>query len=129
MIFLSCYLALFYISLLAVLQFPHLQHNFQNFRCTVALWLNGLAVPPNLIISTLIVKMVQVYRIFRRTTINSKCLSNMALFIQILVLMIPNLVILMLWSVTDTYSIKIMYYSNSGDTFSVKECHSEHLTV
>ena len=135
MLFLSCYLILLHLSLLNVTLLPQYQHfpiEFKTFTCMDRLWLNGLAIPTNLILATMIVKIVRVYRIFSVTNIKNKYQSNSILFLEILVIMIPNLVILTLWSTIDTYSIKRVHYfqdSVTGETIAIELCDSDHLLV
>ena len=112
-IFLSCYLNLFNLFIANVHfipQFQHLNSVFKQFVCIVHTWLNGLAVPNNLIISVVILKMIRVHRIFSTFNMkNKKCQSNSILYLKLLFIMLPNLIILILWSIIDTYSIKMRY--------------------
>ena len=133
MIFLSCYLTLFYMLILNVVSLPHYQ-NYNAFTCIIRIWLNGLAIPPNLAISALIVKMILVHRIFTEMRIfkksptirGCKCHYNLLLFLQILLFMIPSLIILILWAL-----MKIRYYHDavSGEDLAVKQCDSDYLLV
>ena len=138
MIFLSCYLILFYLSILNIVSIPQYQqvsNNFKEFICTTRQWLNGLAIPTNLILSTMIAKMVRVYRIFktplstRKTKSWKSCQSNSILFLQILLMMIPNLLILILWSAIDAYNIKTTHTRDieSGEIIAVQQCDSHRL--
>ena len=142
MIFLSCYLTLFYMSILNVVSLPlywNLSDSYHAFTCIIRIWLNGLAIPTNLAISTLIVKMIRVYRIFKMRIFKKpssirgcKCHYDSLLFLQIFLFMIPNLVILILWSTVDTYEIKIIYYyrdAASGEVLAVEQCDSDYLLV
>ena len=135
MIFLSCYLILLFLLLLNLAILPQYQHfpiEFKTFTCMVYLWLNGLGVPTNLMLATLIVKIVRVYRIFSVANIKNKYQSNSILFLKILVIMIPNLVILTLWSTIDTYSIKRINYVHdpvTGETIAIELCESDHLPI
>ena len=57
---------------------------------------------------------------------------NSILFLEILVIMIPNLVILTLWSTIDTYSIKrVNYFQDSvtGEIIAIEMCDCDHLLV
>ena len=134
MIFLSCYLLLFYLSILSAdfsLYFKRLPHYFGDFICTVYPWFNGLAIPVNLGLSVVIVKIIRVYRIFSEVIRTSrKCKSNSMLLLQIFLIMVPNLLILILWSAIDPY--KYQHYSittASGKTISREGCFSDHLVV
>ena len=143
MIFLSCYLTLFYTSILNIVSLPqywNLSDSYRAFTCIIRIWLNGLAIPTNLAISTLIVKMILVYRIFTEMRIfkksptikGCKCHYNLLLFLQILLFMIPSLIILILWSTLDTYENKIIYYyrdAASGEDLAVEQCDSDYLLV
>ena len=132
MVFLSCYLVLLYLLLLNLTLLPQYQHfpiEFKTFTCVIYIWLNGLGVPTNLILATLIVKMVRVYRIFSVANIKNKYQSNSILFLEIFVIMIPNLVILILWSTIDTCSIERVNYFQDSVTGETTATDSDHLLI
>ena len=136
MIFVSCYLVFFFLLISNLTFLPYNQNlsdGIKNFTCIVRLWLNGLAVPSNIIFSTLIVKTIRVYRIFRLTPImGNKFHSNLMMYTEIFILMVPVLVILTLWSAIDTYSFKITHYIRDTalrKTVVVEQCDSDYLII
>ena len=69
LIFLGCYIWIFYLMVLNTTLLPsyHRQsEGIRNFICVFRVWLHGLGYPVALIMSTLLVKLLRVYRIFHR---------------------------------------------------------------
>ena len=131
-IFFSCYLTFFYLSLLSTISLPqyrYLPDNFKKFVCFTQQWLNGLAISAHLAIAVMIVKMIRVYRIFKVST-NKKCQSNSILFLQIFLILMPNLVILTIWSATDAYRFRrYSRITDSRETIILEICDSDHLAL
>lgn len=103
LMFIGCYLFLVYLLFLDLNYWPGYRgviHSFiyQEIQCLTLIWISGLGVPSTLIFATLLVKISRVYHIFSSLK-KMKLLSNMALFFYVMLLMIPNVVILIGWSV------------------------------
>ncbi len=119
MIFIGCYLILLYLMFLDMGFLPEDQKlssaSFRKITCLTLIWTNGLGIPSTLIFATLLVKMVRVYRIFSIPK-KLKFSSNTALLFYIMLLMIPNVIFLMVWTIDMAYVNDTSYYSYSADT-------------
>ena len=131
LMFLGCYLTLLYLSLLLhfdqstdTLHTSHL-HNL----CKSQPWLSGLGIPLTLVLSVLIVKMLRVYHIFNRLVPGSvgKHCSDLFLMVYVMILLIPNIVIHIVWSMVDGYALSLEYTVFLTDAIKVKkQCVSQH---
>ena len=99
----------------------------RNFICIFRVWLHGLGYPVALIMSTLLVKLLRVYRIFHcQGKINMYSSGNLALAIYALILTSPNALICLIWSSSDPYLSELITKTSNGELFITEQCRSHH---
>ena len=71
--------------------------------CKVYIWLSGIGLSIPLILATLLVKMLRVYRIFTvyKFLKQSTHLSDVALLVYTILILSPNIILLILWTAID----------------------------
>lgn len=113
LIFIGCYLLLIYINDLMFLILPsHYKHSkpFRDGVCVVAALLSFLSYPIILIFSTLLVKLLRVYRIFNKFGKMNKCAcGDLALAGYALLISSPSAILLLVWMFSDPYTDLIRY--------------------
>ena len=99
--------------------------------CLAQAWLCGLGVSIPIILATLLVKMLRIYRIFTcyDKVKLGKLSSNVAMVIYTLLVLLPNIVILLVWSVLDTYTNSFSYGQHPGFVEVTEHCDCRHLLV
>lgn len=129
--FLSCYMFILYLSLLTLEEHLTVPSKYHNVICFARSWLNVLSIPGSLLIVTILIKMLRIYRIFLTTNFNraGRFFSNIAVVCYILLLQIPNIIIMLLWSVVDPYHNIIKRARHTNFDLIQNECSSEHLKV
>ncbi len=103
MIFIGCYLILLYVVFSDMYYLPQYDilkasANYRKIECLARIWLHALGIPSIFIFATLMVKIARVYYIFLSPQ-KLKFSSNTALFIYVMLLMIPNVIVLIAWTV------------------------------
>ena len=130
LIFIGCYLLLFYLFLLnsTILPSYHKRSSsFRNFVCIFRVWIHGLGYLIALILSTLLVKMLRVYRIFNcHGKLSNYTCSNTALSFYALMFTAPNGLICLVWSTSDQYISKVFFSVKNGHLFVTEQCVSKH---
>ena len=99
LIFIGCYILIGYsISLIA-----DKQDLFKLDYCMVQIWLGGIGLSMPLILATILVKMLRVYRIFISFKFLKKSvhLSDFALLGYIMLILSPHIILLILWTAID----------------------------
>lgn len=128
--FIGCYVLIFYLSVLNSTLLPSYHRksdSIRNFICVFRVWLHGLGYPIALIMSTLLVKLLRVYRIFHcQGKISMHSSSNLALAFYALLLTSPNALICLIWSSSDHYVSTLRNYTNNGYLFITEECKSSY---
>ena len=130
LIFLGCYLNLFFLIFLLYFHQPILiPEDTLNIICGIFPWISGLGISIALIIATVLVKLARVYHIFSRIIAKplGKQSSDVFLAGYVLLLLLPMIVILMIWMIFDRF--KITYQPSSQIGFIQKQCLSDHLTI
>jgi uncharacterized protein with PQ loop repeat len=93
---------------------------------------SGLSLCLPLILATVLVKILRVYRVFslRRYKNPSIFLYNCALFVYTLLIIAPKVFVIILWISIDTYRRKDFNFTDSSG-FSVvqRQCSSKHTLV
>lgn len=120
LILVGCYvLACYTLSLIAVEPHP------LDF-CMVHVWLGGTGLSIPLILATILVKMLRVYRIFTAFKIlkQSAHLSDFALLIYTLLILLPNIVLLVLWTAIDPRYRVDNFIERPGYIENEITCHS-----
>ena len=130
LIFIGCYIWIFYLLILNSSLLPsyhRLTSSSRNFMCTLRVWLHGLGYPVALIMSTILVKLLRVYRIFHcRGKINVYTSGNLALAIYALILASPNALICLMWSSSDPYLSEQTFKTSNGEVVITEQCRSHH---
>lgn len=126
--FVGCYLVLLYVVVSDTYYLPwydNLSHGFKKLECLVRIWLHGVGIPSVLIFATLMVKMARVYYIFSSPA-NLRFSSNAALCFYVLIIMIPTVVVLSLWTVDAATSGKLASTANTETTKGLVRCISQN---
>lgn len=107
---------IFYLLNSALLPSLHKQsQELKDCFCTIRALLNGIGYPIALIMSTVLIKLLRVYQIFRLQKKVSKFISsNLALAMYVLLLTTPNALICLLWASTDPYRGVVVSSVNGG---------------
>ena len=122
LIFIGCYILIGYSILLSVYQFDF---------CMTLIWLSGIGLSMPLILATILVKMLRVYRIFTAYKLlkQSTHLSDVALLVYTILLLSPNIIWLTLWTAIDpNYRINNSI-EHPGYIENVVACHSSNYEV
>lgn len=128
--FAGCYFKLFFVPCLLVETQPErIVGEVANFICIVLLWFSALGIPILLILASLFIKMVRVYVIFINPLSYKKLCSNSFLFLYILLIMLPQLLILVLFSATDTFKNDVFKFNERSHIRIVEGCSSKHTIV
>ena len=130
LMFLGCYLLAIYAIVLIIDESYNVEPLWLDC-CMILIWLSGIGLSLPLILSTLLVKMLQVYhiitlnRILKRKVYTSSC----AHFVYTLLVMLPNILILLLWTIIDTRRDNIQYVEHPGYIAAKSECKSNNREV
>ena len=135
--FFGCYLTLVYLILLLISDQPNdtVDLSFYTNLCTLLQWTSGLGIPVPMIVATLLIKLIRIYYIFNKFATTGpapvgKQWSDMFLALLVLVTISPNLLILIIWTASDTYTIKLHYSMQNQEYIEVdKQCDSDHLLI
>ena len=135
--FLGCYLTLVYLILLLISDQPNdtIDLSFYANLCTLLQWTSGLGIPVPIIVATLLIKLIRIYYIFNKFASTGPApvgrqWSDMFLAFLVLLTISPNILILTIWTVSDTYTVKLHYsMQNDGYIQVDKQCDSNHLLI
>ena len=99
LIFTGCYLLVGYIFCLILYEV------YRFDLCMVQIWLSGTGLSLPLILATVLVKMLRVYRIFTAFKILKQSIltSDSALLVYTILILLPNIVLMILWTAVDPY--------------------------
>ena len=98
--------------------------------CTLHACLNGLGFPMALIFSTLLVKLLRIYRIFNvRRKVGKLTSSDSALALYVLLFAAPNAIICVLWVVSDPYTSTVSFSVENGFLVVTVLCVSKCVLV
>ena len=135
--FLGCYLAIFYLIILLLFDQPSdsLHHLYYANLCTLLQWSSGLGIPVPLIVATLLIRLLRIYYIFNKFShhgpapIGRQC-SDMFLAFLVFLTISPNVLILVIWTLTDRYTLTVNYSMYNYEYIQVdKQCNSAHLEI
>ena len=130
--FLGCYIMLFNIPIILVVNIPHrVSGPFlpEYITCSAVAWLGIVGIPPSLILATILAKMIRVYAIFVRPySFKKKLFSNYALFLYIILLISPNVLILTLWSSVDPLYTHEFEIETKSQLLILETCLSDRHT-
>ena len=135
--FFGCYLTLVYLILLLISDQPNdtIDLSFYAQLCILLQWTSGLGIPVPMIVATLLIKLIRIYYIFNKFASTGpapvgKQWSDMFLALLVLAAISPNILILIIWTASDTYTIKLHYSMQNQEYIEVdKQCDSDHLLI
>jgi hypothetical protein len=135
--FFGCYLILVYLILLLLSDQPNdtVDLSFYAHLCILLQWTSGLGIPVPIIVATLLIKLIRIYYIFNKFAATGpapvgKQWSDTFLALLVIVTISPNLLILIIWTASDTYTIKLHYSLQNQEYIEVdKQCDSDHLLI
>lgn len=129
--FLSSYALILYLVLLAAKEQLVQPSLLSDVVCVARSWLNLLSIPGSLILATILVKMLRVYQIFRPNNLRrtGKCFTDPVIFCYILLLQLPNVIIVTLWSAIDPYKNLSLKVQETNSVRLVDKCFSHNLSV
>ena len=131
-IFVSCYIMMLYLVLLASEQFNVLMS--AKVKCAICLarsWINLIGIPGPLIVATVLIKMLRVYRIFRPNNFVriGKLFSDPAVLCYILALQVPNVLVTLLWSTLDPYKNDVSTIKTTNSIQVLDTCKSKNIVL
>ena len=120
--FLGCYLLLAFNVLLTIKE--------STIVCNLEVWLSGLGLPYLLIFVILCLKMLRVYIIFLKPlSFKRKLLSNLALFVYVVLMVLPQVLIFLVWNTVDKYtSVQLSFYLDHR-LMVADRCYSEYILI
>ena len=116
----GCYfLACYTVSLVVIEPYP------LDF-CMVHVWLGGIGLSIPLVLATILMKMLRVYRIFTvfKPLKQNGHLSDFALFVYTLLILSPNIILLILWTAFDPRYRVDNFIEHPGYIENKLGCHS-----
>ena len=130
LIFLGCYLNLIFLIFLLYFHQPILiPEATLDIICVILPWINILGLSMPLIIATVLVKLIRVYHIFNRVQakIIGKQSSDIFLAGYVLLILLPLIIILIIWTIADPFSS--IYRPSPQSGFIQKTCLSKYITI
>ena len=131
--FLGCYILLFYIPLVLVVNMPHRvsQPYFPEYvSCSLIAWLSILGIPSSLTLAALFVKMIRVYAIFENPfSYKKRFYSDYALLLYIIIIVSPNFLTLFLWTTVDTLTTLEVQFPTKSHLLILEGCHSTYTLI
>ena len=131
-IFIGCYFLNVAAILSALRDFTIQESNITPYAivCNCEVWFAALGL--KLIFSTLFVRLLRVYRIFFNYSKMGKLWSNGSMFLMILLMVLPSVILLLLWTTIDPLRTKIedtVFMASSDPPFTEisQSCSSEYL--
>lgn len=133
MIFIGCYLLIVYLLILNSSLLPSYYKQgkgFRNFMCACRTSFNGVGYPLVLILSTLLVKLLRVYRLFNlKKRVGKFTTSNAALAVFVLLMTAPNALASIIWYVVDPYTSTVIFSIRNRFLHISVQCISNHFLL
>ena len=132
LMFVGCYLNLLYLSLLfyANHKLDSVNISRDNAVCLAIQWLSGPGISLPLMLATLLVKMLRVYHIFHNTMLRlSHYCSDLSLAFYVLLILVPDVLVNLIWSIIDRYQVHIEHQVQGGYIVMDKTCRSKYQTA
>ena len=130
LIFIGCYLLILQSCILTTFLLPSFYKQPKELRdniCTLSTFLNGVGFPLALILSTLLVKLLRVYRLFNlKRRVSKFTTSNLALALYVLLLTLPNVLISLIWATADPYTSAVSFAISGGLLHISMRCVSSY---
>ena len=131
LIFLGCYLMCIFTLVNAVFAGMSVPTSAGAAFCCTLSW--GSFISVALILATLLVKLLRVYRVFTLFGKTGKLYSDAGLMVMILILLSGLVIILTIWAAVDTYNIDEIETFNSKTTpphYDIEQtCHSKEEVI
>lgn len=136
-IYLGCYLTLIYLILLLIFDQPSqtLDNSYYETLCTLLQWTSGLGIPVPLIVGTTLIKIIRIYYIFHNFSstgpapVGKQC-SDIFLAFLVLLTISPSVLILIIWTIVDHYTLTVRYSPPRDGYIAVsKQCTSTNLAI
>ena len=130
--FVGCYL-LFFSSLLHSVTgaFPIQRHVAVHSVCGIVIIGDSLGV--NIIFTTLLLRLMRIYRVFSYFGKTGKLWSDKFMFLIIVFVIAGDVMLILVWSLVDTFRIieVVIYHPLTNPPFfEIRQfCHSDHLSV
>lgn len=130
LIFAGCYFLMFYLLVLNTTLIPGYHKKsilYRNLVCVVRVWLHGLGYPTALILSTLLVKLIRIYRLFYNFSDVKKyeCI-DVSLALYVLLMTSPCFLICLIWCTSDPYISVVKTTTKDGFLHVLEQCESKH---
>ena len=123
LIFLACY----FLSVFTITLIIHSSQRLLSIDlCTVHIWLNGIGLSLPLLLATMLVRMLRVYRIFTQHKILKPKVytSTYAHFVYSFLIISPAIITLLFWNFLDPYHNDIQYSEHPcRNHYSYSELH------
>jgi hypothetical protein len=130
LIFIGSYLMILYLYVLNSFLLPSFheqEKGVRDFMCGLRTSLNGVGFPTALILSTVLVKLLRVYRLFKlKRRVSKITTSNTALAVCVLLMTAPNLLLTLLWCFGDPYTSVVLFSMKNGLLKISVQCVSTH---
>ena len=127
--FMGCYMSITFVPLQLIAFQPKAKRGDVNI-CPALVFFSVFGIPFLLIMATLFVKMMRVYAIFENPlNYRKKFFSNPVLFLYRLLLILPNIIILVIWTAVDTYSEIRLEFPQRGYLLVIERCTSHYTLV
>jgi hypothetical protein len=130
LIFIGSYLMILYLYVLNSFLLPSFHERgkgVRDFMCGLRPLLNGAGFPVALILSTVLVKLLRVYRLFNlKKRVSKITTSNTALAVCVLLVAAPNLLLCLLWCFGDPYTSVVLFSIKNGLLTISVQCVSAH---
>ena len=125
LIFTGCYLLVGFSVVVT------LNRQYRLDLCMVIVWLSGIGLSVPLILATVLVKMLRVYRILTALRILKWNIvsSNYVLIAYTMLIISPNIIILTLWTVSDPYRKVINFIEHPGFIKIEVNCHTDKVHI
>ena len=130
LIFLGCYLLVAYTITLTIDESQSIKPLHLDF-CMVHVWLSGVGLSLPLILATILVKMLRVYRIFTLQKVLKPRVytSTYAHFVYVLLILSPTILLLSLWTIIDPYRNQLEYIEHINVTTVYERCTNNNTTL
>ena len=123
--FAGCYIPILHVFLLLIAYEPAMDVALPaDVTCNGLAWSSGIGLPPALILSTLLVKMLRVYSVFKDPFAHKRrYFRNSFLLLYIALLTSPTFITLTLWSIVDPLmNHEIMLADDCGHVLVLEAC-------
>ena len=132
LMFAGCYFNLFYITLLyySVHTANTIDIRYQHVICNLFLWFSAPGISLPLMLAVLLVKIIRIYYIFRTFKAGlGRCWSDLSLAIYVALILSPNILVNVIWILSDRYHVKLEERIQNGHKYNSPECSSMYESI